>query len=631
MDLNPSQPPLRRAMTDAELEEALGDARSGPDGVAAAMALLEQQSALREADSDAQVAWLNRIANPAPVSVLAEPAVSPIESSLVSGEQVAAPEKPASAVEAMAVTLEEPLRVVDSENVEILPEAPRLAQSTTTAFSEMSAESIQVDSEPIKNRRSLAVSQFWAWFGLGGSLVPLVLGAIIAQANVSFLQGFFALGLASTASAVVIGVGSLAGKRSGLATVFLSRAAFGVTANIAPAIVLLASRAFWSLVLIWSAFTLAGGVTHAGVSAASQVPAFVLVALIAGLGATLAFFGGRILYAAQKASGLLGSFAGVMLFAVTASGIAWNDLLLEAAGSWVATFASATLVFAMFGLAWSGTGADFARKLSVDQLGVKVVAFALAALAIVPTLFGALGLALARGMRGFGPSFHDAFASNVFLSLVENLPLFISILMLLSLFISFVVLLAMSMYSTNHALHAIGMKLPPRLAQPLLGAILLLALLLIFWVTKPEPSFSWSVITDYAIFLAVPVAAWSGIFSADVLIRRIAYHEVSLSRTYGFYKRINIANLAGWVIASAIGFGLVDSSAPGIGWTGYLAVGLVNPEFWLSTNFGVVVALALGVLMPVMIGIPRIKKQEAEVLAIEARRTELLGVLGELD
>ena len=141
----------------------------------------------------------------------------------------------------------------------------------------------------------------------------------------------------------------------------------------------------------------------------------------------------------------------------------------------------------------------------------------------------------------------------------------------------------------------------------------------------------WKLIFNYVLIIAIPVAAWSGIFVTDILIRRIAYHEISLSRGYGFYKSVNVVNLVGWLAATAIGFGLTYSTAPGFGWTGYLGDLMANQEFWSTTNFGVIIAFAFGTLLPVAFGIPRIKRQESEVLAIEARRNDLKDVFGLVD
>jgi len=91
----------------------------------------------------------------------------------------------------------------------------------------------------------------------------------------------------------------------------------------------------------------------------------------------------------------------------------------------------------------------------------------------------------------------------------------------------------------------------------------------------------------------VPVAAWLGIFAADTLVRRIAYHEISLTRSYGFYGNYNLMNLAGWVFASTIGLGMISSSLQEFSWVGFLAKHAVNPAFWATSNLGVAAASQL--------------------------------------
>jgi hypothetical protein len=126
----------------------------------------------------------------------------------------------------------------------------------------------------------------------------------------------------------------------------------------------------------------------------------------------------------------------------------------------------------------------------------------------------------------------------------------------------------------------------------------------------------------------VLVFAWAGIFVADITLRRIAYHELSLTREYGFYKAANFSNLVGFVLSVAVGFGFVTSNVAGLDWLGYFAR-LTGSQVWADANVGIAIALGLSVLFPIFFGRKRIRSQELEVLAIEARRNELDNV--ELD
>jgi hypothetical protein len=190
--------------------------------------------------------------------------------------------------------------------------------------------------------------------------------------------------------------------------------------------------------------------------------------------------------------------------------------------------------------------------------------------------------------------------------------------------VSGIVILAMSLYSSNLSLHSLGLKLKPAVAQPIIGVLVFaIAAAGIYYLADV-----WALTADYARVAAIPVAAWAGIFISDILIRRIAYHEISLSRGYGFYKSINFVNLIGWIVATVLGFGFTYIQQNGFSWTGFIADHLVNQDFWKTTSFGIVIAFAFASLLPVLLGIPRIKRQEAEVLAIEARRDDLKDIFG---
>jgi uncharacterized membrane protein len=94
---------------------------------------------------------------------------------------------------------------------------------------------------------------------------------------------------------------------------------------------------------------------------------------------------------------------------------------------------------------------------------------------------------------------------------------------------------------------------------------------------------------------------------------------------------VNLTNLLGWIAAVFLGWGLIKSNLFELQWLGYLSGYASNSIFWAVSNFGIVIAFAVGLLLPVAVGIPRIKKQEAEVLQIEARRNDLRDVLGLVD
>ncbi|MFM1983975.1 MAG: hypothetical protein RL723_410 [Actinomycetota bacterium] len=537
----------------------------------------------------------------------AEEELTALEESLFENERVESP-----------ITQDEP------QPISIVEDDPGVDFASVSAV-----EVVTTNSAPKAARGSRAFSQFWAWLGLSGSVLPLGLAWYVSTTQIAYSQAVLAIFLGATASALVVAVGALAGKRSGLPTLMLSRAPFGVFANAAPASLLTLIRIFWSGAIL--AVLLSFGSQYFDVQSITNftnpnsITLTVVALFVLASAVTLAIFGGRVLFRAQQVAGLLGSAALLAFVVTTAGSFSLAGLLAQPTSNWLPVFGIAVLTFSIFGLVWTSAGADFARKLSTSARGASVVGWGALALAVIPTLVAAYGLALLGAAKGANQIRTE---SITLLQEFSNLLTpWLGQILVASLVVSVVVVLAMNLYSSNLSLHSIGAKLRPALAQPLLGLVAL-ALAVGAQLLIADPI---SLIADYAIILAVPVAAWSGIFVSDILIRRIAYHEISLSRGYGFYKAANWVNLSAWFVATILGFGLIYSDQSGFGWTGYLANQMVNQDFWRVTSLGVVISFAFGSLIPVVSGIPRIKRQEAEVLAIESRRDDLKDIFGLVD
>lgn len=679
-------------MTDQAIQDALGNAQADEAGITAAMELLETQAQLRDIEKMEFSSWvmqMERLGSPEallavenahraqkglePLSSM-EPAAKPLQpiedvashlNSLYANQVSQAPEvseeleelaKPEDlevnpiedefyrlliadtvvGAEDELTALEEELEqsvspVAVKENFSVFEDDPGVVFAPVSAI-----EEVKLESAPGLSRRSRSSSQFWSWLGLSGSVLPLGLAWYAGNSGVAFTQAVVAVFLGLLASALVVSVGALAGKRSGLPTLMLSRAAFGVYGNAAPASLLTIARIFWSAVIASAVIILA--MDFFSIEAIAEVLKpeklsanvwFVsFVVLLIGGAITLAIFGGRVLFRAQQVVGILGSLVALFLIAFTASNFSLQELLSEPSTDWNKAFGISVLTFSVFGLAWTSAGADFARKLSTATRGAAVVGWGFLALVIVPTVVCAYGIALVSAASPADKAAVSGLVEGRLLSDFANLvEPWLGYVLLASGALSAIVILAMSMYSSNLGLHSIGAKLLPGVGQPIIGAlVLVLGLTTIYFVSDP-----WVLFADYAILFAIPVAAWAGIFISDVLIRRIAYHEISLSRGYGFYKSVNVLNLVGWLVASAAGFGLTYIEQPGFAWTGFLADQLVNQEFWLTTSFGVVITFAFALLLPVFFGIPRIKKQEQEVLAIEARRDDLKDIFNLAD
>ena len=723
MDDSRFTPPVRRSLTDAQLQEELTIAQADEAGILAAMNLLEEQAALRESEKLEFAGWeadllstgspeamqtINRerqlrglelleVSNPAivedptqngltvpgeppietqpPVSsepdVLSEPPLliedvvanlavqqisSPIPANQVFEDLGSEEEEFTAGQEQVVADLTGSINIQDS-SFEFAPvAAPRTFDAGASSIPKpqatlanpardevasvpndsakaqaVKAELVQAQRVPKVKReaRSLASSQFWSWAGLGGSVFPMGLAVLLSQANLSFGQGALALALGFAASGAIVSVGALAGKRSGLGTMMLSRAAFGVTANGVPAIVLtitriLAAASIFALVPIVTS----SSATNEPLELSTESPTFwiALVSLI-GVGILASFVairGGNLLYSTQKWGAVAGFVAVLIALALMVPSIKLQSLASVEGGGWLATLGAAALVFACTGLLWVGAGADFARRLGSDQLGVKVVSWVFLAVAVIPFIISLFGFAY---FESLSDQVKLQFSQNFLIGLAASNPLSL-VPVAASSAIALVVGGAMALYSISHSLRTLGVVVKPVVLHPIVAILVIgFAILAAGRLSNTD---LWHNLGGYILVIAVPTAAWAGIFTCDILIRRIAYHEVSLSRSYGFYKPANWINLVGWLVATAIGWGFTVSKLPEFSWLGFFTTES-SENFWQLSNFAIVVSLAIGLLLPALLGIPRIKRQEAEVLSLEARRNDLKDIFGLAD
>ena len=83
-------------------------------------------------------------------------------------------------------------------------------------------------------RGGRASSLFWPWCAANVSLLALSYGAFFLGFGISFRQATLAAVIGCIGSFLLVGVSSLAGKRSNAPTMVLSRAAFGVRGSVLP-------------------------------------------------------------------------------------------------------------------------------------------------------------------------------------------------------------------------------------------------------------------------------------------------------------------------------------------------------------------------------------------------------------
>ncbi len=112
-------------------------------------------------------------------------------------------------------------------------------------------EKAGMEPTPLEQRVGKSARLFWLWFAANSSIAAVVFGAIIVALGVNLQQAIVATLAGVVVSFIPLGLGTLAGKRSGQPTMVISRATFGVVGNILPALISLFSRMFWAAALLW--------------------------------------------------------------------------------------------------------------------------------------------------------------------------------------------------------------------------------------------------------------------------------------------------------------------------------------------------------------------------------------------
>ncbi len=597
--------PTPRALSDAELNAALEEAKQSPDGLLAAMILLEQQEQVRREDAEALRAWeesrFNSLLTSSHETVTVDEASNEVRLS-PEPEDIAEPESqypdlenldsdlddevPFEPISASEVTVTTTLNqiVADvneafehpsaAEDATALEEAERVGETDIFAsegeqpLSVSSTDNVGVSpAKSPKTKRTKSPLTF-DWKSLA---VPVVLSCL-------FLTNGYSLGnvlVGSLAGALVSGViafGFARSKSRGISShQVLSRATFGVWGAVLPTKVLFLIRLAALGALIWVA----------------TQELFMISALPAGLVKL-----GSIEWSNQ------GTVAVVVVFVV------WLLLLAPKIVKW--------------------------SLVALATLGLAVTAIALTSLVVLPAIaldsFSVLSIALIYVVCDallVGPSNLPVVSSAGVFSLVKALSLKQILPAFLTAGVSVVAI------STDSIFHIIGFCIAAlavsvalltqiqsdlsavRFAKPWMIVIsLVLSIAAVVLVSQQNvPALITSSLTS---FLSLAIAAQLP-YWFESFMRSDAYHELSLQRGYAFYRRFGVASLFGFVslalvsvVLSPLGVGGSDEGLLGFA-TIPLLIAALSIVFTLSTSWY------------------RIRYQQGEVRNIEVRRNQLAG------
>lgn len=478
---------------------------------------------------------------------------------------------------------------------------------------------VLIPSDEHRNRGPL--SQLWVWVGISATVIPIALVWALIGLGLNALAIALALSIGFLTSGILIAVAAISGKRSGLSTAIISRAVFGVWGNSIPLTVVYLSRVAITAVML-------GGFTFLMNGAEARLPDFsVIVYSFAGVNLTVGLVVQLIFVAIISlvvlVRGNVSRVIQVLLSVLAFVLVAETFLAVPGAGF---TFVSAGSldIISLSGLAgialvimvnlglWFALAPNISKAIPMQVRGAKVFAAVLVANFVVPVLVGIAAIFWLGSLSVTGVS--------TIQEAVQVLPQWAQ--GTLASGVSIAIVFAAMLSLRTATLDAISLfRFRSRVPALVISSLATVALLALF--AQQPIGLEVEYLTNVFVVASALTAGWIGIFAADVAIRRHAYHELSLSRSYGLYKKFNVLSILTWLATLVFAIAFIPVNLLGRDFAGF-ALAYVGLEPNLGTSaLGFVATTLLGMLLTFAVRIPQIKKQEREVLALESRRDQL--------
>jgi purine-cytosine permease-like protein len=447
---------------------------------------------------------------------------------------------------------------------------------------------------------------FWPWFAANISVLGIAYGSFVVGFGISFWQATIVTVVGVAFSFLLCGIVAIAGKRGSAPTMVLSRAAFGVRGNRLP------SFLSWILTVGWETALAALAVLATSTvfrelgwddGVLTKLVALVVVAALV-VGAGIAGF--DVIMRLQTWITVITAVLTVVYIVLAVPSIDFDTIAAMPSGSAQQVIGALVLVMTGFGLGWVNAAADYSRYLPRASSTGGVVWWTTFGGALAPAILVVFGVLLA----GSSKDLSAAISADPIGALTTILPVWFLVPFALVAILGLVGGAVLDIYSSGLALLSAGVRIPRPVAAGVDGVFMVAgAVYVVFFAKDFLVPFQAFLIT-----LGVPIAAWAGVFVADVVLRRRDYAETELDDRRGRYGDVRWGAIALVAVGTALGWGLVTLASPAwLSWQGYLLGpfglgGRAGP--WAYANLGVLVALVVGFLGTLLLARGSVRRQE---------------------
>jgi purine-cytosine permease-like protein len=494
-----------------------------------------------------------------------------------------------------------------SEIRDVTP-SPSGGSSSAPAATALAIEANGVNVIAEGERKGTPADLFWPWCAANISVFGVSWGAFVLGFGLSLWQALLAGTVGVVASFLLVGLVSIAGKRGSAPTLVLSRASFGIKGNLVPGVVSYLLLVGWEIVLVALA-TLATATVFGRLGwndgDVTKVVAFLVVAAIIVAAGILGF---DAIMRLQKWLTLVTIVITAGYIALTLDEIDWSAATSGQSAGATAVIGALIMVMTGFGISWVNAAADYSRYLPRSSSTAGVVVWSTFGASLPVVVLIVYGILLCAS----DPAFSAAVAADPIGALTTILPTWFLVPFAVVAVAGLIAGAVLDIYSSGLTLLAIGLPAPRWVAAAIDGVLMVIGTVYVVWVAD---NFLFP-FQGFLITLGVPLAAWCGIFLADLFTRRREYDDRKLfdAALPNGYASVRTDSLAIMLVATVVGWGLVTNTySEALEWQGYLLgpFGLGGRDGdWAFSSLGVLAALLIGYGGYLLVGRRVVREQE---------------------